>query len=137
MLFRSPLAGPILANTTSNTTAVLDIRRNTEFTSLYFKGYPSGVNAATITFTFKPSLDGITLVDQPKFTWAITFAASTNFCQFATNFSTQAYGYLKLDTIALSNNTDSFTMQDFQYGIKNVARTGTIAMPRQGTSGED
>ena len=23
------------------------------------------------------------------------------------------------------------------YGIKNVARTGTIAMPRQGTSGED
>jgi acetolactate synthase-1/3 small subunit len=23
------------------------------------------------------------------------------------------------------------------YGIKNVARTGTIAMPRQGTGGED
>ena len=120
----TPLSAAIVANTSSNTTSVLDVRRNAEFVGLQLECTPStNFGGSSITLTFKPSVDGVTFAAAPVYTWIHAMAGGTSMATqtIATNLSIQGYGYLQLATVANSNNTNAVSVV-LKYAVKNPAQ---------------
>lgn len=118
------LDGPITAGSTSNTTHVLDVRRNQEYVAVSLTGTASSINpGSSLTLTFKPSVDGVRFATSPTYTWVWTIGAVTNMSAITmtTNLAVNGYGYLQLSSIVASSNTNSITINDFSYGVKNPA----------------
>lgn len=119
----SPMTAAILANTSSNTTSVIDVRRNLENVALQLECTPStNYGGSSITLTFKPSVDGVTFASQPTYSWIFGMAAGTSMATqtIATNLSIAGYGYLQLSSVANSNNTNAVNVV-LKYAVKNVS----------------
>lgn len=118
----TPISGAITAGSTSNTTAVLDVRRNKDYVSFSVTGTASAANpGSTLTFTFLPSVDGVNFASNPtlSFVWALGSDTSQAAKTVSTNLLVQGYGYLKLSSIVASSNTNSITLNSVTYGVKN------------------
>lgn len=118
----SPLSAAIVANTSSNTTAIFDVRRNVENLGLQLTAASGGTNAPTITLTFKYSVDGVTFGSVPTTTWALKLPATTASTTITTNIAVNGYGYIQLSSIACSNDTDPVTVTSVKYAVKNPSQ---------------
>lgn len=117
----TPLSAAIVANTSSNTTSVIDVRRQ-DLLSLQLTAASGSTNAPTLTLTFVYSVDGTTYGSVPTTTWALKLPATTASTTITTNLSVYGYGYVKLATVACSNDTDPVTLTALKYAIKNPAK---------------
>ena len=122
-LAQTPIYGPqslglwtnfVAASTARAVTNVVDCahQRNVTFQFL-FKGDDAG---GTVTFAFKPSVDGTTYADAviPITLGNLAVAGTT----VVTNIDTFGYGYLKLVYITNAHASANITNVTVSYGVK-------------------
>lgn len=107
----------IAASTATNFTGVVDChaQRNVTFQFLF----AADASGGTVTFAFKPSVDGITYANAViPITLGNSAVTATT---VVTNIDTFGYGYLKLAYVTNAHGTANITNLGVIYGIKMSA----------------
>lgn len=117
----SGLPATITTGSTSNTTITLDVRK-LENVALQFSFANGGTGTGNITTTIKYSVDGSTFAAAPATTWVLAATADTNSYTYATNFSTQGYGYMQITSIASASGS-TLTVNSLKYSLKLLTKS--------------
>ncbi len=114
------LPATVATGATSNTTAVLDVRKVENF-ALQFSMANGGTGTGNVTLTFKQSVDGTTFGAAPTVTWVLAATADTATYTYVTNFASQGYGYWQLASIASASGS-TLTVGPLKYSLKLLTK---------------